>query len=451
MDRSWRGRMTASQIRKNIAWKTLGMVVEKGLRLVQIILIARALGTRVYGQYTYAVAIGLLCVQITDMGLGLFLTREIARSDLPPPRLVGQVLTFKAVLAVGYLLLMAGLTWWHFLDPYAGREIVHRHHASAVAFAIAFAGLSALATSAIEVIWQVFRGIQRLELEARSGAFVAGVQLAFVFTALELVHHDDPQFTDKPLAMVIVAAAMAVAGILGAIHAYRLMLQVVTPEFGWSGAMLSRFRREVLPLGLAIVASLIYFKIDVPMLRALRGDEETGVYNAAYKLLENLSVIPSILMAATFPALSRTVVEAPARAIALHRNTLLVLIGAGLAAGVVMVTIPGFLINLLYGKAFSASVAVLIALAPCAVLTFVNYLETHMLVALGLVKQQMAFAIALIGVNVGANYWLIPRLGGVGAALGTAVTEVVLLLFCAPLVHRQLRLRLAQFNEAKPG
>src|SRR5207244_3205817 len=121
----------------------------------------RTLGTKVYGQYTYAAAVSLLCVQITDLGLGLFLAREIARSNVPPPRLIGEVLAVKGVLAALYLLVMASLTWWHFVDPLAGREIVPRHHASALAFTIGLAGLSSLATSAIEAIWQVFRGIQR--------------------------------------------------------------------------------------------------------------------------------------------------------------------------------------------------------------------------------------------------------------------------------------------------
>jgi PST family polysaccharide transporter len=418
-------------------------VVEKGLRLVLVALVARALGTKVYGQYTYAVAVAMLCVQITDMGLGLFLAREIARADVPPPRLIGQVLTIKAALAVVYLLVMAGLTWWHFVDPNARHELVPRHHASALAFTIALAGLSNLAASAIEAIWQIFRGIQRLELEARSGSFFAAAQLILVFGALQVVHAADPHGAEKSILMVAIALAMTVASGIGLYQTIRLMLQVVTPEMNWSREMLNRFRREVLPLGVAIVASLIYFKIDVPMLRALRGDEETGVYNAAYKILENLSLVPSVLLAATFPALSQTVVSDPAAALLLHRNTLRILIGAGLAGGLVLVVLPDFIVKVLYGQEFAPAAKVMMALAPSVVLTFVNYLETHMLVALGLVKQQMAFAIALIAVNVTANWLLIPRYGGVGAALGTAVTEVVLLGFCAPLVHRTLRARLA--------
>lgn len=432
-----------SLIRKNIAWKTLGTAIEKGLRLVLVGVVARALGTRVYGQYTYAVAVAMLAVQVADMGLGLYLAREVARADVPPPRLIGQVLTLKGALAIGYVILLGLLTWWHFVDPDARYAVAPRHHASALAFTIALVGLSHLGTSAIEVIWQVFRGIQRLELEARSGAFFAAAQLVTTFGAIAGM---DLWFDGRPetsLVMVAVAVAMAAASALGAYHAVRLLWPIVRPEFSWSREMLQVFRREVLPLGLAIVASLIYFKIDVPMLRWLCGDEATGVYSAAYKLLEVQAIVPSVLLAATFPALARTVIDNPREAQRLHRNTLLVLLGAGTVSAAVMLLLPEFAIRTLYGDQFGDAVPVLRALAPSVILTFVNFLETHMLVALGLVRAQMAFAVALIAVNVGANLLLMPRWGGVGAAMGTAVTEIVLLCFCAPLVQRSLRQRVA--------
>ena len=377
-----------TRIRKNIAWKTLGTAVEKGLRVVMVGYVARALGTRVYGQYTYAVAVAMLAVQVADMGLGLYLAREVARAEVPPPRLIGRVLTLKGALALGYIVLLGLLTWWHFVDPNARFEAPYRHHASALAFTIALVGLSHLGTSAIEVIWQIFRGVQRLELEARSSAFFAAAQVVATVGAIAGMNWWFDGQPETSLVMVAVGVAMVAASALGAYHAVQLLWPIVRPEFHWSGEMLQVFRRDVLPLGLAIVASLIYFKIDVPMLRWFCGDEATGVYSAAYKLLEVQAMVPAILLAATFPALSKTVVENPREAQRLHRNTLLVLLGAGGASALVMMFLPKLAIRVLYGDQFDDAVPVLQALAPSAVLTFVNFLETHMLVALGLVDRK---------------------------------------------------------------
>ena len=70
-----------------------------------------------------------------------------------------------------------------------------------------------------------------------------------------------------------------------------------------------------------------------------------------------------------------------------------------------------------------------------------------LLVALGLVGEQMAFTLVLVVVNVGSNWLLVPRYGGIGAGIATALTELALLGFCAPLVwremHKRMRARLA--------
>lgn len=430
-----------NSIRKNLAFKVAGTVVEKALKLAMVPLIARTLGPRVFGQYGYALTVATLAVQMTDLGLGLFLTREIAREATPPPKLIGQVLTLKAMLAVGYVLVMAALVLWYLSNPDAGKAIVPQHHASALAFTLALVGLSTLATSAVEMVWQVFRGVQRLELEARSSSVFAGLQLIGVFTAVAVADALWPGGADLSLTMVAIAVGMAAAGLGGAAHAVWLMRKVVTPEYGWSRDAAARFTREALPLGVTIIASLVYFKIDILLLRSLRGDEETGWYSAAYKQLEYSAIIPAIVLAATFPAISRTVVENPQKAWLLHRRALLALGGVGVAAACVLGFFPQLIVRTLYGTGYEPSIEMLRVLAPSVILTMVNYLETHMLVALGLVSAQAAFTLVLVCVNVGANWFLIPAYGGVGAAVATALTEVVLLSFCAPLVWRELRTR----------
>lgn len=437
-----------NSILRNFGWKTLGTVVEKGLKLVIAPLIARTLGARVFGQYSYAITVAALAVQMTDLGLGLFMAREIARQDTPPAKLIGQILTLKGLLALGYIVVMGGLTWWHFIDPHAGQGPVPRHHASALAFTIALCGLAGLATSTVEATWQVFRGVQRLELEARSSSFFAGVQLVLVFLAVTLANQQWPNGADLSLTMVVIGAGMAIAGMAGAAHALWLMQKVVTPEYGWSREGAGRFRREVLPLGVAIVASLVYFKIDVILLRSMRGDEENGWYSAAYKQLEYASIIPAMVLAATFPALSQTVVTAPHKAWKLHRNALLALAAVGAVGTLILATVPEFLIRLQFGAGYEPSAGMLRLLAPSVFLTLVNYLETHMLVALGLVGRQAAFTLVLVVVNVGANWLLIPRYGGQGAAVATAITELALLFFCAPMVWKEMRARMQRMPQA---
>ena len=431
------------QIRCNLLWKGGSVIVEKGLRLGVIVLAMRLLGAEAWGRYSFALTWAMLLVQGTDLGLALFLARETARGERPDARLIGEVWTLKGVLALAYLATMAVLVWWHRDEPQ-------------VAWALAICAVAGLGNSALEAINHVFRGVQQLSLEARVNSLHALAQLVVGASVLGICAYiwkrslsAGPGEAGETATLVGYALGTAVATGAALLWASRLLRQVVEPRFGLSRPTWIRFRREVLPLGIAIVASMIYYKVDIVMLRAMRGDAETGLYAAGYKALEVLAVVPSVLLAATFPALSQALVRDRQTSHQLHRTAMGLLVLAGLVAAVPLASFPAELTAVL-GPRFADTAPMLRALAPCVVLTFVNYPETHMLVALGMVRMQMLLSLALIGVNVGVNLLLIPRYGGVGAAWATALTEFVLLAACLPLVRHGLNRTPLPSQRAKP-
>ena len=73
------------------------------------------------------------------------------------------------------------------------------------------------------------------------------------------------------------------------------------------------------------------------MLGVLRGDVETGLYNAAYRIYEGVSNIPSILHLVLLPRLARYFVTDPDRHRRLARTDLV--IGALLA---IPISVPCF-------------------------------------------------------------------------------------------------------------
>ena len=85
----------------------------------------------------------------------------------------------------------------------------------------------------------------------------------------------------------------------------------------------------------------------------------------------------------------------------------------------------GWLIPALYGPGLGRVVVLVRALAPAIVAVFLGYLFTQALVVLDLQRRYLAIAIAGLAVNVACNLALIPFLEGVGAAIATVVTEVL--------------------------
>jgi hypothetical protein len=56
----------------------------------------------------------------------------------------------------------------------------------------------------------------------------------------------------------------------------------------------------VLPLGAAVLLSALYFRIDVFFIERWQGLEAVGGYNAVFRLVEAMRLLPAAVMAVTF-------------------------------------------------------------------------------------------------------------------------------------------------------
>jgi O-antigen/teichoic acid export membrane protein len=413
------------RIGRNLGWKLAGTIVDKSMRLGLVVAATRAMGETTWGRLAYAMAATALFAQLADLGTSLYLARETAKRGSVDETLLGNLTSLRLRLAALYAVTVFVLAAAHHDEP-------------AIAVAIALTGANWLLQSTLEFGWHVFRGLERLELEARQQVAQSVLQVVLGGSVVAWIAWGRDVPGDS--AMIAFAGAILVSQALIVGFTARRLWTFSAKANAVDAEMVQRFRREILPLGVAIVASLIYYKIDVPMLRLLRGDAETGQYAAAYRLFEMLAILPAIALSAIFPAVTRQLASDPKRAAALHLRARRILGVVGLSVGMVFFVGADEIVALLYGPQFAPSAAVLRALAPAVALTFINYLETHMLVALGQVRWQMVVAVVLIFVNVAINAWWIPIYGAAGAALATAITELALLAAVAPRVAQRLAL-----------
>ncbi|NJM41694.1 MAG: oligosaccharide flippase family protein [Anaerolineae bacterium] len=66
--------------------------------------------------------------------------------------------------------------------------------------------------------------------------------------------------------------------------------------------------RESFPLMLNHLLATLFFKVDVPLLKALRGREGdlvVGWYSTAYKFVDAFNIIPAFFTQSLFPAMAR--------------------------------------------------------------------------------------------------------------------------------------------------
>ena len=184
-------------------------------------------------------------------------------------------------------------------------------------------------------------------------------------------------------------------------------------------------QRSAVPFGVFLVVLNLYAYVDSVMLGVLKGDVETGVYGAAYKVYEGVGYLPGVVASVLTPRLSSLYVTDKIG----HRRLVLSSLWGSVALAVA-VTIAGYFLAepvmvLLFGATFIASAQPFKILCLGLVLVFAIW--TLHATAISANKERLLVRAALVGlaVNVAANAYAIPRMGASGAALATVIGEFV--------------------------
>jgi O-antigen/teichoic acid export membrane protein len=403
----------------NVLFKGASVPVEKGARVALMLVAAPVLGAAAFGCYQFAATLTTFLMLCTEMGLGVWTTRALARDRSRAAVLVGTALRMRGLAVVPYLVAMA--------------VAVAALRPGDTRVAIAFLAPIALGNAVVDYAATVFRGFERFQDEAGLNVARALLTMGAGLGALALSH------TIGALGAGVLAGTSISAVAAFVLFARRYHLVGRGAEGRFDRAVAREAMEQGIPLWLVTLISLLYFRGDVLLMRIFVGDAEIGAYSAAYKIFEGAAILPGVILAGAFPPLARAHGD-PARQRHWERLLLATLVALGAAAGAALYAGAARIVALAYGPGYLRAVPSLRILALAVPLLFLNGALTTILIARNLERRNLMFAVLMLVVNTGANLVLIPRLGGPGAAWATLLTEAALTVCCA-VVLRARRFR----------
>lgn len=189
-----------------------------------------------------------------------------------------------------------------------------------------------------------------------------------------------------------------------------------------------------------LILNVIYFRIDIVMLSALRTSEEVGWYSLAYKIIENGLFFPAMLGGLLLPHITAAITSSRMkRASELVSQGLLLSFYAVIFAVLILIVFSEPLILFIAGAGFTPSAPLLRVLALALAIMFFGNIFGFALIALE--KQRLLvvlYGILVIG-NILLNLMAIPLYGAFAAAWVTVATEMAAMLFAAYAVRRHIR------------
>ncbi len=405
--------------------------VDRALFWAFWIVVLRRIGPGGNGDYAFAANLLAYFAVVVDFGLGTLVTRDVARDAAGLQRIFRTALALRMRLLAVSMPVMVGiaLIYWA-TGTIDGRALLTT---GVLALGLPLAAVNQ-AYAAVYDAWE--RIDRRALVVAGTSALTVGLGLVLLAAGLGVV--------GIALAGLISSGVTLIA--LGRPVGFGLLRQSV----GTQRDDLRQLVRHALPLMLNSLLATAFIQIDILILQALQGTAVVGHYNAAYKFLNAMNVLPAAVVLAAFPLMARAAGN-PAELARWFTRAWRVLVTAAAGLVVLFFIFAEPWIDTLLGPEFlpetAIALAILIWFLP---LSYLNGTLQYVVIASDRqAKLTPAFLVATL-VNLGMNLALVPIWGFAAAAATTIGSEVVLLAGLGWILRKDRLLRRVLEPAARP-
>ena len=407
-----------TRLMRNVSLLGGSQLVTWASALAWTLVVPRRLGASQMGVFTLSLAATGVLLLFVGLGLRPFLVREIAADRSRGPKLLGTAIVLRAALclpALAAVVLFARL----------GRLDTDQSIAVLLGWAVCLCYVGS------EPILAAFQAIERMRVIVYSTILTSTVfNLGGIALVMFGVRADGLLLAGTVITVVTTALTFVWAR-----GTFSIDLRV-TPKDVW------RLLVESLPYWSSAAFFTLYLWIDSLMLSLMTPSYVLGWYGLPTRLFGTLMVVPVILSMAWLPQLVRAFQRGRAT---LYRTArpgieLVLVLGLPICVGAIIVGRP--IVLGLFGSGFAGSVPVLMLLAVCVPLMYLNIMANQVMIAAG--RQAIwtrVMALACV-VNPVANLFLIPYYqrthgnGAIGAAIAMVITEAVLATVSVALVRQ---------------
>jgi O-antigen/teichoic acid export membrane protein len=404
----------ARKIAYNVVFSSFSKILSTILALISIGLITRYLGQEGFGNYATVLAFLSFFTAIADLGLYSTVTREISRPGANEEKIVGNIFTLRMVVSLVVLILSPAII---FFFPYPVE----------VKQAIIIVALSFLFSSSYQVLNGIFQKNLAMDKVAMAELFGKIIQVIFIFYAIRL-----------KLSFLWIMSSLLLNMILSFTLIYFWSKKYISFSLKFDISYWKKFLKESYPLGVAAVISFVYFKIDTILLSVLKNSAEVGIYNVAYKVIENITFFPAMIAGLVFPIMAKNIFSDKKSFEDISNKTFKIfwIIVVPLIIGTMFLS--DGIVELIGGKGFSASSVVLrILIFSLGCIFFGNFFNIILISGNKQKKLMVIMAIAAV-FNILANLIFIPRYSYLAAAIISLATEFIVTILAFYVAVKEL-------------
>jgi len=396
-------RLRKSVVARNTVWMFFGQGLRLAIQAAYFIEIARSLGASNYGAFIGVVALVGIAYPFGALGGGNLLVKNVARDKTLFAPYWGRALVVTA--ASSSVLLVVVLCVAHFVLP---ASIPLR-------LVLLVAGADLVGLNIIGICGQAFQAFERLNWTATINALISASRLTGAAILIGIQPHPSAlqwgYIYFCSTSAVAITASLLVRAKLGA------------PRFTWPHSMAEM--REGFYFSSSLSAQTVYNDIDKTMLARLSTLDATGIYGAAYRLIDVSFAPISALLYSTYPNFFRAGAKGIGSSFSYAKPFLLRALTYSSAICVVILLAAG-IVPYILGPEYARATEALRWLAPLPVLRGLHYFLSDSLTGAGHQGVRTAIQAGVAAFNVLINLWIIPAYSWRGAAWSSIASDGLL-------------------------
>lgn len=404
------------KIAKNTLISFAGKIISSLIGLFSIAFIAREIGPEGFGDYNIAIAFLYIFSVFADFGLYNLLTREISKPNADEKEVVSNIFSSRLILLAFFYLFSFVVVY--FIPTYS--------YELKKGIIIASAGFVFL--SLTQVMMGVFQKYLQTVLPAIADVAARAVQLAAVL----YLYGKGADFIDFLWIFVL-------GSFINFIMAYIFAKKYTPFKIVVNRVKTIETLKEGWPLAVSLVLVLVYFKGDTLILSFLKPTKDVGVYNVAYKILEQIIFFPAMFVGLVMPLLSNYFISDISLFKKVFQRAFDFLNIISIPAIFGGLYLASGIINLVAGDGFGEAVLAFQILITACFFIFLSALFGNVILAMNKQKQAVFCYGAAALFNVSTNLYFISKYSYIGASLTTVATEALVTAIMFVIIYKEIK------------
>ena len=213
-------------------------------------------------------------------------------------------------------------------------------------------------------------------------------------------------------------------------------------SFSLKNISIKRHMKPIIILGVTVIFSTVYHKIDITMLGLLTNDAEVGLYTNAHRCIEIISILCASITSVYLPTLSEVYLRNIDEFKTILRNGYKIICFISIPAAFGLFVIAPEVMGLLFGNAFVSGYITIRYFVPMIIIRGLGDLFCYQsLIAIGKEDKRVLANIITTFINIIVNYLLIPTMGRNGAAIASVISELFINVYLYIIIKKSLSIK----------